>query len=120
MRLEPWQIDGIAKMARDGKSQRAIAQALGVSIATVNKHCQRVAAVDRQIDKARAHRREDVSGNWIISLKDIPTDESIKTDILTLYRQTLYELSVRMPEMSTHEIWTMSSALLAALNESEN
>lgn len=117
MQIEQWQLEGIQKMMREGKSQRAISQALNVSIATVNKYCKRAAEVDKHIAKARTARRDAAPHNWGISLKDMPTEESIKTDILTLYRQTLYELSVRMPEMSNHEVWTLSSTLLAALNE---
>lgn len=113
MGLEAWQKEGIEQMSRDGKSQRDISASLGISKQTVNKYCQRF----KKQAETRKKRRDSLPAiPWKIDLSKAPTEQSIQTDILTLYRQSLQELSVRLPEMSTNEVYTLSMTLLNAIN----
>lgn len=119
--LKDWQIQAIEKMTGEGQSQRTIAKSIGVSVPTVNKYVKSIRATIEN----RAKRRNQIlppekRTPYEIDITNAPTDESIQKDILTLYRRSLKELEVRMPEMSTHEIYTLSMALLTQLNGPAN
>lgn len=119
--LKDWQIQAIEKMTGEGQSQRTIAKSIGVSVPTVNKYVKSIRATIEN----RAKRRNQILPPekripYEIDITNAPTDESIQKDILTLYRRSLKELEVRMPEMSTHEIYTLSMALLTQLNGPAN
>lgn len=112
-RLDKWQIDGISRGIREGRSQREIAKIVGCHLSTVNAVCQK--------QKNESKKREE-----IINLPDIPqreidltsepTTESVKTDILTVYRHTLYELNKRVPTMTDDQVYMLSMQLLGQLN----
>lgn len=114
--MDKWQLDTIYRMYKGGKSQREIAHAIQASITTVNKYC-------KEIRRQESTHTKPASGDLIpqlraiqVDLSQTPTLETVKTDILTVYRQTLYELQQRMTEMSTNEIYTLSMTLLKELN----
>lgn len=117
--LDKWQIDGINRGVREGKSQREIARMVGCKLATVNAHCQR-------IRKEKAERTEhsvnlpEIANQRRIDLASEPTTESVKTDILTVYRHSLFELDKRLPTMTDDQVYMLSMQLLNQLNKDGN
>lgn len=112
-RLDQWQIDGINRGVREGRTQREIAKIVGCHLSTVNAICQKA--------KSEAKKREeniklpDIPQR-AIDLTSEPTTESVKTDILTVYRHTLYELNKRVPTMTDEQVYQLSMQLLNQLN----
>lgn len=102
-------------MKREGKGQRAIADAVGVNLKTVNRYCQRLNGTKPNLPPAKIIER-------FIDTSSVPTADSIATDIMIVYRATLAELHKRLHEMSTNEIYTLSMSLLKEINngDSEN
>lgn len=112
-RLDQWQIDGINRGLKEGKSQREIAKIIGCRLATVNAICQKT--------KSEAKKREENANlpevpQRQIDLTSEPTTESVKTDILTVYRHSLYELNKRLPLMTDEQVYQLSMQLLNQLN----
>lgn len=116
LKLEQWQIDGIAKLAAQGKTQREIAKQLDTSPQTVNAHVKRIKQRERDRIRAELERRDNPQDARKIDLKTIPTQESIITDMLILYRASLAEIFSRLPEMSINELNNLSMGLLRELN----
>lgn len=113
--MDDWQKDLIYRMYKQGKTQRTIADKVGVTLATVNKAIKRI----KDAEKPKRRAVEIVPQHTTalqIDLSEAPTMESVKGDILVLYRQSLAELQARMPEMSTNEIYTLSMTLLKEIN----
>lgn len=112
-RLDQWQIDGINRGIKEGKSQREIAKIIGCRLATVNAICQKT--------KSEAKKREESANLPVIPQRAIdlttdPTTESVKTDILTVYRHSLYELNKRLPLMTDDQVYQLSMQLLNQIN----
>lgn len=112
-RLDKWQIDGISRGIREGRSQREIAKIVGCHLSTVNAVCQK--------QKNESKKREEIINLPNIPQREIdltsePTTESVKTDILTVYRHTLYELNKRVPTMTDDQVYMLSMQLLGQLN----
>ena len=112
-RLDKWQIDGISRGIREGRSQREIAKIVGCHLSTVNAVCQK--------QKNESKKREEIINLPGIPQREIdltsePTTESVKTDILTVYRHTLYELNKRVPTMTDDQVYQLSMQLLGQLN----
>lgn len=112
-RLDKWQIDGISRGIREGRSQREIAKIVGCHLSTVNAVCQK--------QKNESKKREEIINLPSIPQREIdltsePTTESVKTDILTVYRHTLYELNKRVPTMTDDQVYQLSMQLLGQLN----
>lgn len=116
LKLEQWQIDGIAKLAAQGKTQREIAKQLDTSPQTVNAHVKRIKQRERDRIRAELGKRDNPQDVRKIDLKTIPTQESIITDMLILYRASLAEIFTRLPEMSINELNNLSMGLLRELN----
>lgn len=116
LKLEQWQIDGIAKLAAQGKTQREIAKQLDTSPQTVNAHVKRIKQRERDRIRAELEKRDNPQDARKIDLKTIPTQESIITDMLILYRASLAEIFSRLPEMSINELNNLSMGLLRELN----
>lgn len=111
--LDQWQIDGINRGIREGRTQRDIASIVGCNLSTVNAFCKK--------HKAEKQRREELVNvpdvpQRIIDLTTEPTTESVKTDILTVYRHSLYELNKRLPVMTDDQVYQLSMQLLNQLN----
>lgn len=114
-RLDQWQIDGIKRGVREGKTQREIARVVNCKPATVNAYCQRIKKeIQEQTDKMPVC--PDIVKQRKIDLLSDPTTESVKTDILTVYRHTLYELNERLPTMTDDQVYQLSMQLLGQLN----
>lgn len=114
-RLDQWQIDGIKRGVREGKTQREIARVVNCKPATVNAYCQRIKKeIQEQTDKMPVCT--DIVKQRKIDLLSDPTTESVKTDILTVYRHTLYELNERLPTMTDDQVYQLSMQLLGQLN----
>lgn len=113
--MDDWQKDLIYRMYKQGKPQRDIANAVGVTIVTVNKTIKKI----KEAEKPKPIKGEIVpqhTGMVTIDLSQLPNKESVMTDIMIVYRQSLAELQARMPEMSTNEVYTLSMTLLRELN----
>lgn len=113
--LDKWQIDGIKRGVKEGKSQREIARIVGCKLATVNVHCQKI----RKETQGKAETTPScpaIVEQRRIDLMSEPTTESIKTDILTVYRHSLYELNKRLPSMTDDQVFMLSMQLLNQLN----
>lgn len=111
--LDKWQLDGIYRGVKEGKSQRDIATIVGCSLPTVNKHVKQIKTKKTQSEKAET---PEIVGKLEIDLKTVPTAETIKTDVLTVYRHSLYELDKRLPDMSDEQVYQLSMQLLNQLN----
>lgn len=111
--MDDWQKDLIYRMYKQGKPQRTIADAVGVSVVSVNKFIQKLKKSENRPKVEIVPRHTSAI---TIDLSQAPTMDSVKGDILILYRQSLAELQARMPEMSTNEIYTLSMTLLKELN----
>lgn len=112
-RLDQWQIDGINRGVREGRSQREIAKIVGCHLSTVNAVCQK--------KKNESKKREENNNLPDVPQREIdltsePTTESIRTDILTVYRHSLYELNERLPTMTDDQVFMLSMQLLNQLN----
>lgn len=113
--MDNWQKDLIYRMYKQGKPQRDIANAVGVTVVTVNKTIKKI----KEAEKPKTIKGEIVpqhNGMVTIDLSQVPNKESVMTDIMIVYRQSLAELQARMPEMSTNEVYTLSMTLLRELN----
>ena len=111
VRLDDWQKESIERLYKEGKSQREIAHYTGVGLKTVNKYCQDVKNHKTQ------NQKNEVSCNRVkINLSKLPTEETVKTDILILYRHSLAELDSRLASMTDGEVFQLSMALLNSLN----
>lgn len=116
--MDDWQKDTIFRLWKQGKPQREIAAVVGVSVVSVNKAIKKMKQ-PRPVVHGGILKGEIVARNpqaITIDLTTNPTQESIRGDILVLYRQSLAELQTRMAEMSTNEIYTLSMTLLRELN----
>lgn len=113
-RLDKWQIDGINRGIKEGKSQREIAKTVGCHLSTVNAICQRI-KTEKQKQESLINNLPDVQQR-LIDLTSEPTTESVKTDILTVYRHSLYELNKRLPLMTDDQVYQLSMQLLNQLN----
>lgn len=116
--MDDWQKDTIFRLWKQGKPQREIAAVVGVSVVSVNKAIKKMKQ-PRPVVHGEIVKGEIVARNpqaITIDLTTNPTQESIRGDILVLYRQSLAELQTRMAEMSTNEIYTLSMTLLRELN----
>lgn len=114
--LDKWQIDGIKRGVREGKTQREIAKIVGCKPATVNVHCQRIKKDKGETPEATIVPARPSVEQRIIDLTSEPTTESIRTDILTVYRHSLYELNERLPTMTDDQVFMLSMQLLNQLN----
>lgn len=103
--IDKWKRDGITRLHAEGKSQRQISAALGVSIQTVNTHI-------KKIKRGEKKGAAPVVAGWGIDLSKCPTVETVKTDILTVYRRSLYELNERLPSMTDEQVYQLSMTLL--------
>lgn len=112
-RLDQWQIDGINRGVREGRSQREIAKIVGCHLSTVNAVCQKK---KKEIKKREESINLPDVPQRLIDLTSEPTTESVKTDILTVYRHSLYELNKRLPEMTDEQVYQLSMQLLGQLN----
>lgn len=115
--MDNWQKDLIYRMYKQGKPQRDIANAVGVTVVTVNKTIKKIKEAEKP--KTKPIKGEIVpqhNGMVTIDLSQLPNKESVMTDIMIVYRQSLAELQARMPEMSTNEVYTLSMTLLRELN----
>ena len=116
--MDDWQKDTIFRLWKQGKPQREIAAVVGVSVVSVKKAIKKMKQ-PRPVVHGGIVKGEIVARNpqaITIDLTTNPTQESIRGDILVLYRQSLAELQTRMAEMSTNEIYTLSMTLLRELN----
>ena len=113
--MDDWQKDTIFRMWKQGKPQREIAAVVGVSLVSVNKAIKKMKQ-PRPVVRGEIVKVERNPQAITIDLTTNPTQESIRGDILVLYRQSLAELQTRMAEMSTNEIYTLSMTLLRELN----
>lgn len=114
--LDKWQIDGIKRGVREGKAQREIAKIVGCKPATVNAYCQRIKKESKIETPATIVQARPSVEQRIIDLTSKPTTESIRTDILTVYRHSLYELNERLPTMTDDQVFMLSMQLLNQLN----
>ena len=111
VRLDDWQKESIERLYKEGKSQREIAHYTGVGLKTVNKYCQDVKNHKTQ------NQKNEVSCNRVkINLSKLPTVDTVKSDILILYRHSLAELDSRLASMTDGEVFQLSMALLNSLN----
>ena len=118
MRLDKWQQDGIARMFNEGKSQRDIANAIGCTLVTVNKQIKKLTEEKKHRDKPSVEViNPPAETDYLkINLNELPTVESIKTDILIAYRRSLYEINERLPMMTNDQVCAVSMRLLQELN----
>lgn len=119
LKLEQWQVDGIEKLAAQGKSQRDIARQLDTTPQTVNAHIKKIKNRAREklkAELAKSNQQPRLMTTRLIDLSTVPTQDSIATDILIAYRATLAELQTRLPDMSVNEIYTLSMSLLREIN----
>lgn len=111
--LDKWQMDGIYRGFMEGKSQREIATIVGCSLPTVNAHIQK-------LKKQQSGKPKTVTPTVVkqvnIDLESLPTAETVKTDILIVYRRSLYELNKRLPTMTDDQVYQLSMQLLNQLN----
>ena len=115
VRLDDWQKESIERLYKEGKSQREIAHYTGVGLKTVNKYCQDVKNHKTQ------NQKNEVSCNRVkINLSKLPTVDTVKSDILILYRHSLAELDARLPNMTDSEVYQLSMALLNSINGGGN
>lgn len=115
IRLDEWQKESIGRLYKEGRPQREIADYTGVGLKTVNKYCQEL----------RNHREQSTKteidcGRLKINLSKIPTVDTVKSDILILYRHSLAELDARLPNMTDSEVYQLSMALLKSINGGGN
>lgn len=111
--LKQWQIDAIKQMNREGKSQRMIADTVGINLKTVNSYCQRLNGPKGKTSPTPIVER-------FIDMSTVPTADTISTDIMIVYRATLAELHKRLHEMSTNEIYQLSMSLLREINDGDS
>ena len=115
IRLDEWQKESIGRLYKEGRPQREIADYTGVGLKTVNKYCQEL-----RNHREQATKTEIDCGRLKINLSKIPTEETVKTDILILYRHSLAELDSRLASMTDGEVFQLSMALLNSLNGGGN
>lgn len=113
--LDKWQMDGIYRGFMEGKSQREISAIVGCSLPTVNAHIQKLKK--QQSEKPKTKEIQPTVVKQVnINLETLPTTETVKTDILIVYRRSLYELNKRLPEMTDEQVYQLSMQLLNQLN----
>lgn len=114
MKITKAQLNDISRLYAERKTQTEIAQITGLSLKTVNLHCQRLKAYKRAVAAPQPYIER------FIDVSTVPTVDSIKTDIMLVYRASLAELHKRLPDMSINEIYQLSMNLLRELNGSAN
>ena len=110
IRLDEWQKESIGRLYKEGRPQREIADYTGVGLKTVNKYCQEL-----RNHRVQSAKTEIDCGRLKINLSKIPTEETVKTDILILYRHSLAELDERLPNMTDSEVYQLSMSLLKSI-----
>lgn len=114
MSLDKWQKDGICRMFEEGKTQREIANAVGCTLVSVNRAIKKLSEKKQQRETQVQKSLEQ--SHTKINLDEVPTVDSIKTDILIVYRRSLYELNERLPMMTDEQVYAVSMKLLQELN----
>lgn len=122
-RLQPWEKEGVFELHNKGKSQREIAAALNMSVVTVNKllkqhnKAEKKPRVRKPKPKIIPETENPAETIMEIDLSRLPTEDTMKTDILIAFRASLAETINRLPNMEDKEVVGVVNRLLAELNK---